>query len=162
MVRPGGLESVWDLPGQASPSYGRGVFLVDLEDPAFAKPPGPLLRALARHGIQQFLLPETLLPEAVGYLRDVPSSLGLTLTVEAVDPIGEVRPARLSSAILLPQNQDHASAIVRRMSLWAEANPELTLLVCCDPRRTVGGRRLDQFLSPHAPLSEALVLSDHS
>lgn len=162
IVEPGGLESVWDQPGQSSPAYGRGVFLVDLEDPAFAKPPAPLLRALARHGIQQFLLPEALLAQGAAHLRDEPSSLGLTLAVEAVDPDGAIRAARLSSAIFLSPNQEHVESIVRRIVRWAEANPELTLLVCCDPRRTVGGRRLDQFLSPHAPLAEALILSDHS
>lgn len=162
IVRPGGLESFWNYPGQPSLSYGRGIFLVDLEDPTFAQPPTQILRALARRGIQQFLLPEALLAHAAEQLRDERSSLGLTLGVEAAGPGGDTRIARLSSAMFLSPNQEHLEAIVRRIVRWAEENQELTLMVCCDPRRSVGGRRLDQFMSSHAPLPEAMVLSGHS
>jgi ATP-dependent DNA helicase RecQ len=125
------------------------------DDPDFGQELPRLLERLNRIGIDQVVAPAEVAPSAAAILADLDAPLGLVLEAEAWR--SDVKPARRHCAVLLPHGDILASHVLHALSAHASAWPELTWLVVCRPDRQLGGRRLDQTLSPGAPLPEAVL-----
>ncbi|MDC9824822.1 hypothetical protein PRN20_13890 [Devosia sp. ZB163] len=65
--------------------------------------------------------------------------------------------ARIATAVLLPAEDGSARLLLARVEELSRAWPELSVLVIAEPDREVNGRRLDQTVSPRAPLAEEML-----
>lgn len=142
---------VWEQEGAPISKYGRGILLLEMADATLVNPLNAVLGTLGQAGFQQYIVPEILVRRVAEHLKAVEETLGLALAIEDVVREG-FQAHRLNSVLILPADDDVAERAVAWAQNWSARYPELTLLVCCDPRRMIDGRRLSQFLSDHAPL----------
>jgi ATP-dependent DNA helicase RecQ len=131
-----------------------GLLILKPNDPSFGGGAKGLLLRLARAGIEQFIVPESLAGEAARTLVEC-CELGLILSAEAM--IGPTRLAGLPTALLLPQGSALGEFLIPKMRAVSERWPDLPIVLVAEPDRTVDGRRLDQTASNSAPIHEDLL-----
>lgn len=146
-----GLEQVWETPAGRLANAPAGVLLLEPADPSFANGVGSLIAKLTSAGYQQFVVPDSYAAQAAEALRDLP---GLGQVMAAREWFGDVRPARLPTAVILDE-ADHVAAgqlhgVASQSRLW----PEVAWCIVGQGRRLLGDRRLDQVVSGHAPIPE--------
>jgi ATP-dependent DNA helicase RecQ len=150
----GGLESAWDGASVGASALPGGLLILKPNDPSFGGGAKGLLLRLARAGIEQFIVPESLAGEAARTLVEC-CELGLILSAEAM--IGPTRLAGLPTALLLPQGSALGEFLIPKMRAVSERWPDLPIVLVAEPDRTVDGRRLDQTASNSAPIHEDLL-----
>lgn len=143
----GGLDAAWT----AGPVYAGPL------------PPGPLLvepggaslprriRALAGAGIEQFVVADDAAEPVLEALGQSAARLGLVITFAEWE--GDAVLAPVAAALLLPHGERREAELIRRFAGWGRERPFPTVVVA-EADRLVDGRRLDQFLSRHAPIPE--------
>lgn len=146
-----GLEQVWTTEATPLAGVPSGVLLVRPEDPSFGLGFAPLISRLAHAGFQQFILPASLALTAASTLTNLPG-LGQILT--AREWSGDVRPARLATAVILDEADHIASGQLHSVARFSRMWPEVAWCVVGQGDRMIDGRRLDQVVSGHAPVAE--------
>ncbi len=147
----GGLDAAWaEAPPHGGP-LPAGLLLVQPRDAELDRSLPRVVELLAAAGIEQFVVPDGSADRVAECLAGTGCRLGLVLTFgEWVDASV---PARLPTALLLPHTASGGDRVVRRFSDWA-AGGDLPAVVVAEGGRIVGARRVDQWLSRFAPVSE--------
>lgn len=150
LLPAGGLEKVWPTPANLAPSRS-DVFLVNPQDAHFEAGFPRLIEALARSGVEQFVVPNGLAARAAQLLVEMPMRLGLVM--EEKEWTEDHKLAAVASAVLLPENTASAESLLGKIAEFRSAG-DASLLIVARPERVLRGRRLDQTLSRHAPYAE--------
>ena len=151
----GGLEAAWSEAPRAAGPLPAGAVLLEPRSEAFDAGLRGLVGALTAVGVQQFVIPDELAEQVVDHLRTDPASPGLVLTFTEW-AVGNV-PARLPTALLLPHSHRDVADCAGRFAAWA-ADARLPAVLVTEGSRIAGGRRLDQWFSRYAPLSEEWLM----
>ncbi len=162
-LRSEGMEKVWGTPTGYVGPMPIGTFLVEPIDPSLTEGLPELLRRLVGVGMQQFLVAADQAREAASLLSGFGGGPGLVLSHE--DWLGGAGLAAAPSAMLLPTSDRMTESVARRFLSWAASRTDAPVIVVGRRDRLVGGRRLDQFASSHAPVSETALeawTNDHS
>ncbi|WP_292071323.1 DEAD/DEAH box helicase [Brevundimonas sp. UBA7534] len=150
----GGLNQVWDTPAEGVANLPKGVLLLEPDDLSSRAGFAALLARLSEAGFQQFVIPDALAEQTAEALKDLPG-LGQTLT--AREWSGDTRPARLATAVILDEADPIAAGQLHSVASQSRLWPDVVWCVVGEGRRKLGGRRLDQVVSAHAPLSEGAL-----
>lgn len=147
----GGLEAAWsEAPPYAGP-LPQGALLVDPIEPALDAGLPALMSRLVWAGMEQFIVPRRLSARIASLLADAGCRFGLVLTYDEWS--AEAVPARLPTVLLLPPGEPGADAAVQRVVAWA-AGSTWPIAIVSQGSWLVAGRRLDQWVSRHAPIPE--------
>ncbi len=147
----GGLDQVWDTQAMGVANLPNGVLLLEPDDLSSRSGFAALLAKLSAAGFQQFVIPDALAQQTAEALKDLPG-LGQTLT--AREWSGDTRPARLATVVVLDEADLIAAGQLHSVASQSRLWPDVVWCVVGEGRREIGGRRLDQVVSAHAPLSE--------
>lgn len=151
VLAPGGMAAVWPQAGRPSAALGPGVFLMNIRGADIEETAAAWLRTLSAAGLEQFIAPRHVLARlSPRQIRDLEGA-GLMLAFETWEAEGA--PAPVSSAVILGEDTVAAAGRINALLAWCRQHSGLTVVVLADPGLEVGGRRLDQFVSPNAPLS---------
>lgn len=147
----GGLETVWPTAPYTG-SLPIGPLLLEADDPSLQRKTDQLLLALSRIGIEQFIVPDQVASDVAETLCHQSDSLGLVLAYS--EWTGDTQLAAVPSALLMPAGLAAAAACVLPFVEWGrrEAMPSI---VVAEGSRVVGERRLDQWVSRFAPVTQA-------
>lgn len=127
--------------------FGSGIILLDVTDPSFEFGLGRLIELLLRQGVHQFILPDHLFGSATDCLRQHRCVLGFA--AETSQFLNGDLALNIATAVLLPADDEGTAArILEKVQAWSGRNPTWSIVVCASANRMIGGRRLDQFLSP--------------
>jgi ATP-dependent DNA helicase RecQ len=157
LIPCGGLEAAWQQSVKGAQSHlPAGITLLSARDPDFESGLTQLAERLVSAGVDQVILSagdrSTILSAFLGRK----TRLGLVLTHdEWVGPAAGL--ARTTTAFLLPQSDLLALRTIARVQSLAKAWPEQSLVVVARPDRELDGRRLDQTVSPRAPVAEVML-----
>jgi ATP-dependent DNA helicase RecQ len=151
LVIGSGLEKVWRTPLNRVDSRTADTFLVNPRDAHFEAGFPKLIEALAKFGVEQFVVPTGLAARAAQYLGEMPVRLGLVL--EENEWKGGNKLAAIASAVLLPESTASTEGLLEKIEEFRR-DGNATLLIVARPERILRGRRLDQTLSRHAPYAE--------
>jgi ATP-dependent DNA helicase RecQ len=147
-----GLEKAWPQSALAVSPMPPGLTLLAPEDDEFGSGFDRLLDRLVGTGIEQFIVPRKLADRTAGQLALSRARLGLIMADD--DWRGDVTLARIPTAAILPDDPDLAREVLARLSVKAMLWAETPIVVVARPSRVLDDRRLDQTVSPSAPLSE--------
>lgn len=147
----GGLDAAWLEAASYEGPLPPGPLIVEPIEPSLNEGLSAITDRLAGAGIEQFIVPHRLGERMAALLAETRCRLGLVLTFDEWS--AEVTLARLPTALLLPQGEVSADAAVQRLADWAGATTWPVAIVA-QGNRLIGGRRLDQSVSRHAPLPE--------
>lgn len=150
----GGLEVAWPQTLTVPGILPNGSLLIEPNHPTFERDLSVLVKALASAGIEQFLVPDDLAPGVADTLATSSCELGLVLTFDEWG--GDNLPARIPTALLLPAGRSDGTDHVPKFIRWAE-NAPFAAAIIAEGSRVVGGRRLDQWASRFAPMSETWI-----
>jgi hypothetical protein len=114
-----------------------------------------LIEKLNDLGVEQWIVPDHLAQTIAENLSPITGVSGLVMTFS--EWTEEAVPLELPTALLLPQDWKDASSISKRFFDWIGSHPKRSGLIVMDPASNVGGRRLDQWASRFAPVSEATL-----
>lgn len=149
-----GLEcEIWQDADARLPDVPAGALLIAPDDPSFERGLGRLLQRLAHAGVEQFLLPQSLIEPAADAL--VKSSVRLGLLLSHEEWLGaQTALAPLPTALLLrPYEITNAPALAEAQS-WRRSGANRSLIVVANPDLVIDGRRADQIVSLLAPYAE--------
>jgi hypothetical protein len=150
------MDAVW---GQAAcsalPGLPAGVLIVSPDRADLDDGLAELVERLNRVGVEQFVAPRRQAEAIARRLSQAEAGPGLVLPAE--EWLGDVLPARVHTAVLLPETDALATQVLASVRRRSEAWPETTWLVACRPSRQFAGRRLDQTLSASAPIPESVL-----
>jgi ATP-dependent DNA helicase RecQ len=153
----GGLETAWpDIVSGREARLPAGVTLLAPVDPDFERGLKKLAIRLAGVGVEQFVVAAPDAEAVAEALQGVDVEYGFVLAHnEWGGPPTSF--ARVATAILLPGNDELARQILARVRTVALAWPETMIIVVARPDRESEGRRLDQTVSPRAPIPETML-----
>lgn len=154
----GGLETAWTAPVVAArrTPLPRGVSLVAPDDPYFEAGLPILAARLANVGVEQLIVEERHTTPVARLLGASNAEFGFVLSyAEWSDVVTGL--TRLATAVLLPDANERARRLLARVEELSRAWPELSIAVIAEPHREIDGRRLDQTVSPRAPLPESML-----
>lgn len=160
MIRPPrqvdamGLEVVWpETPYVHNWKIAPGIHLVEPTDRTLTTGLPGLVQTLARLGIHQFAADPELADEIADSLSQEAISLGLVLTLE--EWTEERKLANLPTAlIVLPEEKYWWQ--VERFVEWAK-DASFTSIIVARRDSQYRGRRFDQWVSQHAPISQQFL-----
>lgn len=152
----GGLDAAWSENARYDGPLPGGLLLVQPRDAEIDRSLHEVLRALSATGVEQFVVPDALTCRVANYLAGAGCRLGLVLAFGEWSA-GSV-PARLPTALLLPHTAGDGDGVLRRFAGWA-AGGELPAVAVAEGARMLGGRRIDQWLSRFAPVSEEWLVA---
>ncbi|MES3100514.1 helicase-related protein [Sphingomonas faeni] len=152
-LRSEGMEKVWSVSEGYSGPLPAGVMLVEPADPTFSVRFPELLQRLVDVGVQQFVVGADQAAETVAILAEVDLGPGLVIAHE--DWTGGVQLASVATAMLLPASPRLAETMSSRFLAWSGQRGGIPAVMVGRRDRSLGGRRLDQFASPHAPILES-------
>lgn len=153
-----GLEQFWKIGPSGSTALFPGIIIVAPEDPTFETGMEALLRGLSQVGIDQFCVPDNIADIVAAHLARSNSELGLVLRYgEFLNATPAAELSLLSTAVLLPQEEQLAARLLKRSTNKAANWRDLSLVLVGAPHRIIEGRRLDQSASNFAPFHESLL-----
>lgn len=157
LIPCGGLEAAWQQPVKGARSHlPAGITLLAARDPDFDSGLATLAGRLVDAGVDQFILSADDRTTILSTFLARKTRLGLVLTHdEWVGPVAGL--ARTTTAFLLPQSDQLALRTIARVKSLARVWPEQSLIVVARPDRELDGRRLDQTVSPRAPVAEVML-----
>lgn len=151
-----GLESVWpESPISDTSKLSHGVQLVEPMDRTLTTNLSGLVKAIASLGIQQFVVDTEFAEEITKSLALETQTLGLLLTL---DEWSEGRNlANLPTALIALPDEENGWQ-VERFVQWAK-DASFTSIVVARRDKQYRGRRFDQWISQHAPISQEFLMS---
>jgi hypothetical protein len=149
-----GLEVVWpETPYVHNWKIAPGIHLVEPTDRTLTTGLPGLVQTLARLGIHQFAADPELADEIADSLSQEAISLGLVLTLE--EWTEDRKLANLPTAlIVLPEEKYWWQ--VERFVEWAK-DASFTSIIVARRDSQYRGRRFDQWVSQHAPISQQFL-----
>lgn len=146
-----GLEKNWCTFSNVQGPLPADTLLLAPADPHFDAGLPRLINTLTSAGIDQVVVPTALTHVAARLM--VSSSTRLGLVMDHTEWLGGAKLAGVPSAVLLPEADPTAEALLDLISEFGRVG-EVPMIVVARPDRLIRGRRLDQTVSPHAPYSE--------
>lgn len=147
----GGLEVAWAETSEFPHCLPHGTIIVEPSEPSLANYWPRLINRLADAGIEQFLLPNKIAGNAALALASSTANLGLVMAHR--DWNKNVKLAEMPTALILPSSNMDIGDLVSRFVKWA-SEKNMPTIVVGEPNRLSAGRRLDQWVSRHAPILE--------
>jgi ATP-dependent DNA helicase RecQ len=151
----GGLNATWRESCFERSTLSRGIAIVSPTDPTFTREIVGLIEKLNDLGVEQWIVPDNLAQTIAENLSPITGVSGLVMTFS--EWTEEAAPLELPTALLIPEDLKDASSISKRFFDWIGGHPKRSGLIVMDPTSNVGGRRLDQWASRFAPVSEATL-----
>jgi ATP-dependent DNA helicase RecQ len=150
----GGLESVWNWQDACGSLLPGGAILLRPDDASFSSGFSPLIDRLANAGIEQFIVAPDLADETAQLAAGL-CQFGFILTTREMEFHTQI--AAVPTALFLPQAPGLAEFLLERMRAFSDKWPTVPLLIVAEPDRLLSGRRLDQSVTPAAPIAEEVL-----
>lgn len=147
----GGLEVAWAETSEFFLSLPHGTIIVEPSEPSLANNWSRLINRLADAGIEQFLVPNKLARTAARALASSTARLGLVMAHSDWNKTATL--AEMPTALILPSSNTDIGDLVSRFVNWA-SEKNMPTIVVGEANRLSAGRRLDQWVSRHAPILE--------
>jgi len=138
-------RAIWSSDELKHVPFGDGIILLDVNDPSFETGLPELVDLLLKLGVHQFVAPDPQFVETANYLVQQKRAHGfLASEREFLTGQGHLN---VATAVLLPVDDAMAGQMIEKAQDWCLRCPGFSLIVCAAANRSIGGRRLDQFLS---------------
>lgn len=151
-IRFGGLDRTWPVQIVKS-SLRPGITVVhpQLDNGAIST---TLIEGLVGAGIEQFIVPARHVSSFAERIAGTACKFGLVSSHD--DIIGDWRPARLPTAVIL-EDQERVDRLIDRLQSWHDMCATLSLVMVAPARMLIYGKPIAQVLSNSAPIAEAAL-----
>lgn len=148
----GGLDVTWPFAHPYDGPLPAGPLVLQPDDLSLERDQPRLLQALVSAGVEQFIVPDSNAFETAAVLSGSAADLGLVLMYSECS--GQKELARAATALLFPTEVAGADWLVPKLVAWGAEAP-FPVIIVADGARLISDRRLDQWVSRFAPLTQA-------